>query len=555
MISKKILINLIFLLLINYLSLNAQTIFTKADSLRGSNNLERKWWDVQRYDIEIEPSIEKKSVIGKSIITYKVLESNKGKRLQIDLKSPLAIDSILLLGKPLKFDREFDVYYVSVPNQQRNSIHEISIFYGGKTIEAINPPWQGGWIFKKDALGRPWVTVTSHGDAGTSIWFPSKDYQGDEPDKGTRIKLIVPDSLVGVSNGRLISTATINDKKVFTWEVKNSINPHLIVPYIGKYENFTGNFEGIKGNLDLSFWVLDYNLVKAKNHFPGQVFAMLDAFEYWMGPYPFYEDSYKLIDAPYPGMEHQSAIAYGNDYQNGFAGRDISGGGPSTKWDFIIVHESAHEWFGNSISTKDIADMWIHEGFASYAETMYVDYTYGNEMGNEYNFGTRSNILNDKNIISTYNVNSQGSSDMYAKASNMLHSIRNSINNDEKFRKIMRGLNSTFHKKMTTTQEVEEYISTISGFDYQYVFDQYLRNTDIPVFEYSIDKIKGTIRYRYTNSIPLFDLPLVFTSKNAIVKIQPTTTWKTSKFNENERSLFVSKAIEKKYYIHASEIK
>lgn len=527
---------------------------TKDKRNKGEINSSRNWWDVLKYDIEFEPFINEKSLIGVSNITYKVVESNENKLMQIDLNSPLEIDSVLLRSQKIEVIKDSGINYLKLPVQSKNSIHKISIYYSGKLKESTNPPWEGGWVFTNDDQNRPLVTVISHGKSGTSAWFPGKDHPSDEPEQGATVKITVPDSLVGVSNGRLVEIKELQHKKTFHWEVKNSINPQLIVPYIGKYVNFDQQYPGLKGNLDLSYWVLDYNLEKAKIHFTKEVFPMLEAYEYWMGPYPFYEDSYKLIEVPYVGMEHQSAIAYGNNYKGGYNGVDISGVGLHTKWDFIIVHESAHEWFGNNISTRDLADNWVHEGLSSYAETLYVEYNFGSEVAHEYNFGTRKNIKNDKPIISEYNSNALGSEDMYAKAANMMHSIRNSINNDVKFRNILHGLNSKFQKQVVTSLDIEYFISTQAGFDYIPVFNQYLRNTEIPVLEYYLDSSKGVIKYRYTNCIPTFSLPLVLSSKKANLRIQPTTTWKSTRINENQIKLFVEKAIEKKYYIKVNRL-
>lgn len=534
----------------------AQQSFSRVDTLRGSITNERAWWDVKRYDIIVEPNFSDKSIRGQVDLLYQVISPNGKTPLQIDLKNPLTIDSILLNNHRVEYTRVLQSYHVHVPDQKKNNRHTLQIYYSGKVVEAVNPPWQGGWIFTKDTLNRDWVTVTSHGSAGSSIWFPSKDHQGDEPDKGVSLTMIVPDTLVAVSNGRLVDVSNLsNNTTSYKWEVKNTINSYSITPYIGKYVNIQESYPGEKGKLDLSYWVLDYNRDVAKIYFSNEVKPMLAAYEHWFGAYPFYEDSYKLIDVPYAGMEHQSAIAYGNNYASGYSGRSTVQKNSHAKWDFIIVHESAHEWFGNSITVADLADMWVPEGFATYGETLYVEYLYGEESAHEYTLLSRAYILNDKPVIPDYNVNAQGSTDLYTKAANMIHSIRNSINNTERFRRILKGITSKYYHNITSGEEIERYISTMAGFDYKHVFNQYLRTVDIPQFEYKIDREKNTVSFKYSKSIPDFNLPLVLTSKDANLKILPKTTWTTLRLSAPEISLFNKLAIEKKYFVEAVEIK
>jgi aminopeptidase N len=386
---------------------------------------------------------------------------------------------------------------------------------------------------------------------GASVWYPCKDYQGDEPDSGATLRMIVPDSLMAVGNGRMIDKKT--DKIGFTqysWEVKNPINNYNIIPYIGKYSHFEEIYPGEKGPLDLNYWVLDYNLEKAKKQFT-DVPKMMKAFEYWFGPYPFYEDGYKLIEAPHLGMEHQSAVAYGNGFKNGYMGRDRSGSGWGLKWDFIIIHESGHEWFANNITTKDIADMWVHEGFTNYSETLFTDYYYGKEAGNEYAMGERVNIANDIPIIGPYGVNKEGSGDMYDKAGNMLHTIRQVIDNDEKFRKILRGLNQRFYHQTVTTAQIEQFMSKESGLDLSRVFNQYLRNTTIPTLEY---KTEGNhIWYRWTNCVADFDLPVKYSINDNPEKwISPSTDWK--KMTNPKRLADPVFRINKNFYVYCKDV-
>jgi aminopeptidase N len=396
----------------------------------------------------------------------------------------------------------------------------LNISFSGKPREAINPPWDGGWIWKKDRRGNPWMTVACQ-ILGASVWYPCKDHQSDEPDSAS-LSIIVPESLVGVGNGRLRSKVKTQNKTTYTWAVVNPINNYNIIPSIGKYVNWNDTYEGEKGKLDLSYWVLQENEEKARKQFQ-QVRPMLKCFEHWFGSYPFYEDGYKLVESPHLGMEHQSGIAYGNKYQNGYLGKDLSGTGWGKKWDFIIIHESGHEWFANNITTQDVADMWVHEGFTNYSETLFTECEYGKEAGTEYCLGLRKNIQNDIPLIGYYGVNKEGSGDMYYKGANLVHTIRQIINDDDKFRNILRGLNKDFYHQTITSAQVEEYISQHSGTDLSKVFDQYLRTTQIPVFEFKYNNNK--LSYRWGNCVEGFNMPIkIITDKD--VWLHPTTDWK-----------------------------
>ncbi|WP_245542560.1 M1 family metallopeptidase [Segetibacter koreensis] len=524
--------------------------FTHADTLRGSITPQRIWWDVLKYDITIHPDYENKTSEGKNTITYKVVSDNYPPVMQIDLQQPLQIDSIVLNGSiKSNFTKEGNAWFVQLPKQKKNAVSQIDIFFHGKPHEAIRAPWDGGWTFTKDSLRRPWMTVTCQG-LGASVWYPCKDHQSDEPDNGATLSIIVPDTLVAVANGRLHSkTNNANGTTTYKWDVVNPINNYDIIPYIGKYVNFSERYNGEKGKLDLNYWVLDYNEGKAKQYMPNEVHNMLKAFEYWFGPYPFYEDGYKLIDVPHNGMEHQSAVAYGNLYKPGYRQRDVSGTGWGMKWDFIIVHESGHEWFGNNITSKDIADMWIHEGFTNYSETLFVEYMYGKEAANEYNAGSRKSIKNDRPVIAHYGVNEEGSGDMYSKCGNMLHTIRHSINNDSLFRQILKGLNTTFYHQTVTTKQVEDYISKLAAFNYNKVFDQYLTTTQIPTLQLKFSSNNKKVSYRWTNCVKGFNLPLVLKNDETEIKIWPTENWKNTDVKDNQAMLFQKDAIEKMYYI------
>lgn len=524
--------------------------YTLADTLRGSLTPERQWWDVLRYDIAVKPDYNNKLISGSNSITYKTVKKNSNTKMQIDLQNPLVIDSVIQSGKKLSFVKENGVWYIKTPKSKIKTNNKVDIFYHGKVHEAIKAPWDGGWIWTKDSLGRPWMTVACQG-LGASVWYPCKDHQSDEPNNGASLTMIVPDTLTAIANGRLQFKKKNNDgTTAYKWAVVNPISNYCIIPYIGKYVNFSETYKGEKGNLDLNYWVLDYNLEKAKKYMQKEVHNMLDAFEYWMGPYPFYEDGYQLIETSHTGMEHQSAVSYGNHYKPGYRGNDGSGTGWGMKWDFIIIHESGHEWFGNNITTNDLADMWVHEGFTNYSETLFVDYIFGKQAGDEYNAGTRKGIRNDRPIIPDYNVNAQGSGDMYPKAGNMLHAIRHGVDNDALFREVMRGLGKEFYHQTVDSKQIENYISKKLNFNYDKVYEQYLKTTQIPNFEFYFNSDKTKVFYRYTNCINGFNLPLTLKNNTEKIKIIPSEQWQNMALSKDQVSLFDVASITKMYYIN-----
>jgi aminopeptidase N len=509
-------------------------MFTHADTLRGSNGIFRQQWNVLHYDITVQPNYNAKTITGKCIMQF----FDQGTKLmQIDLQQPMLLDSAKdNNGISFKFRREGNVYWLAYRDTASNlfykiapSIRTLIFYFSGKPKEAVRAPWDGGWVWKKDKNDNPWMTVACQG-LGASVWYPCKDIQSDKPDSGATLRMIVPDSLVAVGNGRLTEKKSLgNGNTIYTWTVKNPINNYCIIPYIGKYVNFSEKYAGLKGNLDMNYWVLDYNVDKAKIQFTDAP-KMMKAFEYWFGPFPFYEDGYQLVDAPHLGMEHQSAIAYGNNYKMGYNGIDLSGTGEGLKWDFIIVHESGHEWFANSICTNDIADMWVHEGFTNYSETLFTEYYWGNAAGEKYIQGLQKNIDNDVPIIGPYGVNKEGSGDMYYKGANMLHIIRQLTKDDEKFRAMLIGLNKDFYHKTVTTQDVENYISEKLQLDLKGIFNQYLRTTKVPLLEY---KIKGkTVFYKWANVVDNLILPIQVYTDHSIAWITPTTIWKKIKYKK-----------------------
>ncbi len=512
--------------------LQKKTAFTRQDSLRGGITPGRAWWNVLHYNINIDVNIEKKEISGYNQLTFDVAQPGKNKIMQIDLQQPMFIEKVTdgNISYPLK--REGNVYWIDFGERDFHTAkgkvnNSIYIYFKGKPQVAANPPWDGGWIWTKDAKGRPWATVACQG-LGASVWYPCKDYQGDEPEEGAIINVTVPSDLVAVANGREGPPGDErNGKKNYSWRVASPINNYNIVPYIGHYVKFSEVYKGEKDLLSCDYWVLDYDLEKAKKQFGRDVKRMLKAFEYWFGPYPFYEDGYKLVESPHLGMEHQSAVAYGNRFQDGYLGMDLSGSGWGKKWDYIIIHESGHEWFANNITTNDIADMWIHEGFTMYSEVLFIEYYYGKKAGDEYCLGIRNKIANDKPLIGPHGVNQEGSGDMYNKGANLLHTIRQVINDDELFRTILRGLNKDFYHKTVDSKDVEDYFSKKSGKDLSKIFDQYLRTTKIPVLEYKLSE--NAISYRWTNCIEGFNMPLKIKDQKGEIGLSPTTNWQITK--------------------------
>ena len=515
-------------LLLNLLPGKAQYLapeqrkFTRQDSLRGSITPERKWWDLTYYHLDIAIKLSDSTIYGSNTVTYRVINSSDV--MQIDLQPPLEILKAEQNGKSLNFSREGNVYWIRmVEKQEPGKIYSVVINYGGRPKISRRPPWEGGITWKKDKNDQPFVASSCQG-SGASLWWPCKDHMYDEPDS-MLISVNVPSNLMDVSNGRLRSVVRQkNNTTTFNWFVTNPINNYGVNINIGDYAHFSEVFNGEKGKLNCDYYVLKENLEKAKIQFK-QAPMMLSAFEYWFGPYPFYEDGYKLVEAPYLGMEHQSSITYGNGFRNGYLGNDVSGSGWGDKFDFIIVHESGHEWFANSITYEDVADMWIHESFINYSENLYVEYYYGKDAGREYVLGSRRNIRNDRPVTGVYNVNFGGSGDMYYKGGNMLHTLRQIVDDDEKWRGILRGLNKDFYHQVVKGSQIEEYLSIKAGINLKPVFDQYLRDIRIPVFEYFVKD--GKLTYRWNNCIQGFNMPLRIYVSGVRKDITPTSRFNT----------------------------
>jgi len=537
----------LFTLIATLLIINAEA-FTKSDTLLGSNGTGRNWWNVLHYDIQVDIDLNNHFIEGTTIMSFQLLNAIRDS-LQIDLQEPLKINTLFCKKKNSKdsmvldFKIDKDIYWINFAKQtyKKGDTLQLIINYEGKPTEAKNPPWDGGFVWKKDINNKPWVSVACQGK-GASCWFPCKDLQSDEPDMGARIAINPSNNqLMVVANGiahEMNDTITVTDPisnekstKLFYnnyYTVSNPINNYDITFYIGDYVKWTDTLHGEKGILPLSFYALKNNEYAARKQF-SVVKPMLHCFESWMGPYPFYEDGYKLVEAPYLGMEHQSAVAYGNQFQMGYLGKDRSKTGFGLQFDFIIVHESAHEWFGNNITASDVAYNWIHEGWTTYAESLFAECLLDKESANAYALGTWELIQNEQTVQAEKGVHKEGA-DIYTKGAAIVHMIRKMIDNDDQFRQALRKMNQTFYHQTITETQLENYWESVlsSKLDKAGIkafFNQYLRSIDIPKLETKLEQ--GKFSYRFTNCMPNFSLPIVLSSQKEAVTKYPTTEWKS----------------------------
>lgn len=517
--------------------------YTYQDTLRGSITPERIWWDLTYYDLEITVQPKTKTIFGKNAIQYKTLDPNNNV-MQIDLQPPMQLIKATQDGQELSIEHEGNAHFIQLEKKQKkNTIEQIEVYFEGKPKEAIRAPWDGGFSWEKDDNGTDFIATSCQG-LGASVWWPNKDHMYDEVDS-MRIHVTVPKHLTAVANGRLTQVFKTDDENTFTWTVLNPINNYGVNVNIGDYVHFSETYKGEKGVLDMDYYVLKHHLKEAQKQFSDAA-KTIEAFEHWFGPYPFYEDSFKLVEVPYLGMEHQSSVTYGNQFKQGYLGQDLSGTGWGLKFDFIIIHETGHEWFANSITNRDIADLWIHEGFTAYSENLFLDYHYGKEASAAYVIGTRKRIKNDLPIIGDYNVNSRGSSDMYYKGANIIHMLRQLTKDDEKWRQILRKMNTEFYHQTVTTQQIETFLSKEVGLKLNPFFNQYLRDIRIPVLEYSIEN--NVLSYRWNNVVDGFDMPIEIVSKNKTLWLYPTENWQTIIVN------FSKINVDKDYYISTKNL-
>ncbi|MCU0439144.1 MAG: M1 family metallopeptidase [Raineya sp.] len=500
---------------------------SKEDKLLGELTPERICYDAKHYALKLRVEPDKQFIKGSNTIKYQVNQDSKV--FQIDLHPNLKIKAIKQGKTSLKFKREERAVFVSFKKiQKKGTSGEITIFYEGNPVVAKNAPWDGGFVWKKDAQGRPWVGVACQG-AGASMWYPNKDHWSDKPDS-VSVALEVPSSLMAVSNGNLKNTEKLNDNFTrYTWATSYPINNYNLTLNIAAYKHFSDVYTSTDGSkLDLDYYVLEANENLARKQFE-QVKPMLACYEKLFGKYPFWNDGYALVETPYLGMEHQGAIAYGNKYKQGYAGSDLTGTGIGLMFDFIIIHETGHEYWGNSVSADDKADMWIHEAFCTYGEALYVECLYGKEKAYTYSNGWKKIVSNDKPIVSTRYTNTEGSGDMYFKGALMLHTIRNIVDNDEKWLGIIKSFAQDFKGKVTQTDEVIKYFNTKTGRDLTSVFEQYLKTTKIPTFEYKIEE--GKFKYRFDNVVEKFTMPVVVEFGATKMRLEASTQWETVVFD------------------------
>ena len=529
----------------------APRIFTHADTLRGSDGPGRAWWDAEFYDLHVSVNPADSSITGRNGITYRVLQP--AGEMQIDLQVPMEMDSVVQGGRHLGFRRDGNAFFVTLAAPERaGSRQTMTVYYHGSFAarDTTAPRRNGPFHWARDSTGAPWIATSDEGP-GASTWWPLKDLPADEPDS-QRIAITLPDPLKDISNGRLRSTTRNGDgTTTYEWFVSSPINSYdVAINASPRYVPLHEEYKGLDGPLTIEFWPLADHVAEAKALIP-QVTTMLQCYEHWFGPYPWYRDGYKLIEVPYLGMEHQSGIAYGNRYLPGYLGRDLSKTGEGMGWDYIVVHEIAHEWFGNNISAKDHADMWIHESFGMYAEALYLECTKGREAGERYLVGLRSSMIrNDMPIIGTYGVNDvPRSQDRYPKGANMLMTMRAVVHDDAKWLATLRGLNSTFRHQTVTAKQVRDYMSKMTGTDLSKIFVQYQETVMIPELEYRVNG--DTLSYRWTRVIPGFDMPVdLKLAGDSTVRIRPTETWQSMR---SPLAAGAALEVDPAYYVTAKE--
>lgn len=508
--------------------MKAKELYSKADSLRGELTALRTCYDIQYYHLDVKVDIDNKFISGSNLFKFEAVD--RFKKLQFDLFDNLSVDKVEYKGKSLPFTREYNAVFVDFPEYiEKGKVDSFTVHYSGNPIQATRAPWDGGFDWKKDSNGKPWVATACQG-LGASVWWPNKDHQSDEV-KSMLISVAVPNGVMNVSNGRLVKTEKLkNGYTKYHWKVENPINNYNVALNIGDYTHFKETYAGEKGPLSVDYYVLKENAGKI-DHLKKNANETLKAFEHWFGPYPFYEDGYKLVETAHLGMEHQSAVAYGNKYQNGYLGRDGSRTGWGLKWDFIVVHESGHEWFGNNITSNDLADMWIHESFTNYSEALFIDFFYGKEASQAYVNGNRRGIQNDSPIQGPYNVNKEGSGDMYNKGGVLHNMIRTMIDDDDKWRDILRGLNKKFYHQTVDYGDIVNYMSKESGINLDKTFEQFVQKKSIPTLEV-IENSPGVFMIRWISEVKDFQMPVhIFDKDGKRLRIDPTDKFKVMRLD------------------------
>ncbi len=492
---------------------------SRADILRGAYGPYRVNNDLLSYHLDVRVDPEKQSISGKNSVRFKMLAD--GTRIQLDLHPALDVDKILLGTTQLKYVRDSGAVFVDFPEAlHAGQEYTIDFYYSGHPLQTAR---FGGFTFAKDPAGYPWI-YTACEDIGASVWWPNKDQWRDEV-QNMQISVAIPNGLVDVSNGKFVGKTDLGDGYTrWDWLVQYPINNYDVSLNIGNYVHFSDQL----GDLPLDFYVLPEDLEKAKKQF-AQAKGMIEAYQHYFGEYPFQKDGYKLIEVPYSGMEHQSAVTYGNHFTNGYLGRDWTGVGVSPKFDFIIIHESGHEWFGNSVSAADRSDMWIHEGWTTYLEVLYVEYTFGHEDAQKYVNGYKSKVQNREPIIAQRGIAATPPQDMYFKGALFLNTLRSVINDDPRWFALIHDFYQHFKYQNIMTEDVVAYFNQQTGMNLTPLFDQYLRHTAIPTLELKFNEADGTVDYRWQADEPDFAMPIRVGKKTDWQIIQPTTYWQTMK--------------------------
>jgi aminopeptidase N len=488
---------------------------TRADILRGAYGRYRANNDLLSYYLDIRVDPDRKFISGRSTVRFRML--NDDTRIQLDLYAHLKVEKITLGNVPLKYVREINAVFIDFPEPLRKGReYSIEFHYSGTPQERGR---FGGIAFRKDPEGKHWIYTACEGD-GSSVWWPSKDQWRDEPEN-MRISVAIPNDLVDVSNGKFLGKTDLGDGYTrWDWQVHYPINSYNVSLNIGNYVHFSDTM----GDLPLDFYVLPGSLEKAKKQFV-QAKPMIEGYEKFFGEYPFSKDGYKLIEVPYPGMEHQSAVTYGNRFANGYLERDWTGVGVSLKFDFIIIHESAHEWFGNAISAADVSDMWIQEGWTTYLENLYVEHMFGYDDALKYVNGYKSKVGNRQPIISQRGIHRTPPQDMYFKAALFLNTLRSVVNDDARWWKLIRDFYQRFKYQNIMTEDMVRFFNTELRQDLTPIFDQYLRRVELPALELAFDEKAGTLAYRWRADERDFAMPVKIGAAGSWQIIQPTTDW------------------------------
>lgn len=513
---------------------------TRADVLRGEYGRYRANNDLLFYHLDIRVDPEKKSLAGKNTISFKMVADDT--RIQLELYANLNVDKILFGNTELKYTRELNTVYVDFPETLKaGRVYAIDFHYSGMPREQGR---FGGIAFRKDPAGRHWINTACEGE-GSSVWWPSKDQWRDEPDE-MDISVAIPNGLVDVSNGKFVAKTDLGDGYTrWDWHVHYPINSYNVSLNIGAYVQFSDRLD----DLPLDFYVLPENLEKAKRQF-AQAKPMLEAYRRFFGEYPFKRDGYKLIEVPYSGMEHQSAVTYGNRFANGYLERDWTGVGVSLKFDFIVIHESAHEWFGNAVSAADTSDMWIHEGWATYLENLYVEHVFGYDDALKYVNGYKSKVRNEEPIITQRGIHRTPPGDQYFKGALFLNTLRSVVNDDEKWWKLLREMYQQFKYRNIMTEDVVRFFNAQLGQDLTPIFDQYLRRAALPTLEVVFSPAEGTVAYRWKADERAFAMPVRVGSSGNWEIIRPTTDWKVMRTTLSKDAFEVATDL---YYVNVAK--